>query len=234
MRAETVVQCRCSGFEGNEKLLIVVFKVQFSSGQSLSRVRLCDPMNRSTPGLPVYHQLLEFTQTHVHWVGDAIQPSHPLSSPSPPAPNLSQHQGLFKWVSSVHQVAKVLGFQPPGKSSFYFAVGFGIVGWWCLLFCVFFLLLLSFTAKHFALYGHTFISITVLSHPQACPTLCDPMDSSLPGSSVHGILQARILEWVAMPSSRGIFLTQGSNPGLLHCRQILYYLSHQESLILTS
>ena len=56
---------------------------------------LCDPMNRSTPGLPVHHQLLEFTQTHAHWVSDAIQPSHPLSPPSPPAPNLSQHQGLF-------------------------------------------------------------------------------------------------------------------------------------------
>ena len=67
-------------------------------------------MNRSTPGLPVHHQLLESTQTHVHWVGDAIQPSHPLSSPSPPAFNLSQHQGLFKWVSSSHQVAKVLEF----------------------------------------------------------------------------------------------------------------------------
>ena len=59
---------------------------------------LCDPMNRSMPGLPVHHQLPEFTHTHVHWVGDAIQPSHPLSSPSPPALNLSQHQGLFKWV----------------------------------------------------------------------------------------------------------------------------------------
>ena len=63
-------------------------------------------MNHSTPGLPVHHQLPEFTQTHVHWVGDAIQPSHPLSSPSPPAFNLSQHQGLFQWVSSSHQVAK--------------------------------------------------------------------------------------------------------------------------------
>ena len=61
--------------------------------------------------LPVHHQLLEFTQTHVHWIGDAIQPSHPLSSPSPPALNLSQHQGLFKWVSSSHQVAQVLEFQ---------------------------------------------------------------------------------------------------------------------------
>ena len=68
-------------------------------------------MNRSMPGLPVHHQLLESTQTHVHWVGDVIQPSHPLSSPSSPALNPSQHQGLFKWVSSSHQVAKVLEFQ---------------------------------------------------------------------------------------------------------------------------
>ena len=72
---------------------------------------LCDPMNHSIPGLPVHHQLPEFTQTQVHWVGDAIQPSHPLLSPSLPALNLSQHQGLFKWVSSSHQVAEVLEFQ---------------------------------------------------------------------------------------------------------------------------
>jgi len=72
---------------------------------------LSDPMNRSTPGLPAHHQLPEFTQTHVHRVGDAIQPSHLLSSPSSPAFNLSQHQGLFKWVSSSYQVAKILEFQ---------------------------------------------------------------------------------------------------------------------------
>ena len=72
---------------------------------------LCDPMNHSTPGLPVHHQIPEFTQTHVHWVGDTIQPSHPLSSPSPPAFNLSQHHGIFQWVSSLHQVAKVFEFQ---------------------------------------------------------------------------------------------------------------------------
>ena len=71
----------------------------------------CDPMDCSTPGLPVHHQLSEFTQTQVHWVGDAIQPSHPLSSLSPPAFNLFQHRGLFKWVSCSHQVAKVLEFQ---------------------------------------------------------------------------------------------------------------------------
>ena len=70
-----------------------------------------NPMDCSTPGFPVLHQLPELTQTHVHRVSDTIQPSHPLSSPSPPAFNLSQHQGLFKWVSSSHQVAKVLEFQ---------------------------------------------------------------------------------------------------------------------------
>ena len=72
---------------------------------------LCDPMNRSTPGLPVHHQLPEFTQTHVQRVSDAIQPSHSLSSPSPLAPNPSQHQSLFQWVNSWHEVAKVLEFQ---------------------------------------------------------------------------------------------------------------------------
>jgi len=81
---------------------------QFSS-VTKSCPTLCDPMNRSTPGFPVHHQLPESTQTHVHWVGDAIQPSHPLSSPSPPALNLSQHHCLFQCVSSSHQVAKVLG-----------------------------------------------------------------------------------------------------------------------------
>ena len=84
--------------------------IQFSSVAQSCRT-LCNPMNRSTPGLPVHHQLPEFTWTHVHWVGDAIQPSHSLSSPSPPAFNLSQDQSLFKWVSFLHQVAQVLQFQ---------------------------------------------------------------------------------------------------------------------------
>ena len=84
--------------------------VQFSS-VTQSCQTLFDPMNHSMPGLPVHHQLPEFTQTHVHHVGDAIQPSHPLSSPSPPTFNLSQHQGLFQWVGSSHQVAKVLDVQ---------------------------------------------------------------------------------------------------------------------------
>ena len=88
--------------------------VQFSSVIQ-SCPTLCNPMNRSTPGLPVHHQLPEFTethvtQTHVHWIGDAIQLSHPLSSPSPPAPNSSQHQSLFQWISSSHQMARYWNF----------------------------------------------------------------------------------------------------------------------------
>ena len=91
-------------------ILSFLSSIQFSS-VAQSCLTLCDPMDCSTPGLPVHHQLLEFTQTHVHWAGDGIQPSHPLLSPSSLAFNLSQHQGLFKWVSSSHQVAKLLEFQ---------------------------------------------------------------------------------------------------------------------------
>ena len=100
-------------------VLLALFKTwilhMFSSVAQLC-LTLCDPMDCSMPGLPVHHQLPEFIQTHVHWVCDAIQPSHPLSSPSPPAFNLSQHQGLFQWVSSLHQVATVLEFQPQHHS----------------------------------------------------------------------------------------------------------------------
>ena len=100
-----------------KKKIYILFKhqkkslsVQFSSVPQ-SCPTLCDPMNRSTPSLPVHHQRPEFTQTHVHPVSDAIRPSHPLSSPSPPAPNPSQHQSLFQWVNSLNEVAKVLEFQ---------------------------------------------------------------------------------------------------------------------------
>ena len=108
-----------SGFQNNWRwyieiwgfmLVVSQLSVQFSS-VTQSCLTLCDPMNRSTPGLPVHHQLQEFTQTHVHRVSDAIQPSHPLSSPSPPAPIPSQHQSLFQWVNSSREVAKVLEFQ---------------------------------------------------------------------------------------------------------------------------
>ena len=87
---------------------LLVFQIRSVAQSCLT---LWDPMNCSTPGLPVHHQLPEFTQTHVHRVSDAIQPSHPLSSPSPPAPNPYQHQSLFQWVNSSHEVAKVLEFQ---------------------------------------------------------------------------------------------------------------------------
>ena len=98
-----------------------VFKVIGSSSVQFSSVTqscltLYDPMNRSTPGLPVHHQLPAFTQTHAHWVSDAIQLSHALSLPSPPAPNPSQHQGLSQWVNSSHEVTKVLEFQLQDQS----------------------------------------------------------------------------------------------------------------------
>ena len=93
--------------------LRVNFILSISSVSSVAQScpTLFDPMNRSTPGLPVHHQLPEFSQTHVLRVSDAIQPSHPQSSPSPPASNPSQHQSLFQWVTSSHEVAKVLEFQ---------------------------------------------------------------------------------------------------------------------------
>ena len=91
-------------------MLLHCSSVQFNS-VAQSCPTLCDPMNCSTPGLPVHYQIPEFAQTYIHQVSDAIQPSHPLSSPSPSAPNPSQHQRLFQWVTSLHDVAKVLEFQ---------------------------------------------------------------------------------------------------------------------------
>ena len=110
--SHAVIQKQCRKFLYTHRPVFpnINILVQFSSVVQ-SCLTSCDPMDCSTLDLPVHHQLPEFTQTHVHWVGDAIQPSHPLSSPSPPAFNLSQHQSLFKWVSSSHQVAKVLEFQ---------------------------------------------------------------------------------------------------------------------------
>ena len=104
------------------------------SSVAQSCLTLCDSMDCSSPGLPVHHQLPEFTQTHVYWVSDAIQLSHPLLSPSPPAFNPSQHQGLFKWVSSSHQVAKVLKFQLQHQSSqWIFRTDFFRIDWLDLL-----------------------------------------------------------------------------------------------------
>ena len=101
-----VTKLKIHKLDGN--LWIYIYPVQFSCSVVSDSLR---PVNHSTPGLPVHHQLPEFTQTHVHWVGNAIQASHPLSSPSPPALNLSQRQDLVQWVGSSHQVAKVLEFQ---------------------------------------------------------------------------------------------------------------------------
>ena len=95
---------------GSERAKSFYTSVQFSSVAQLW-LSLCDPRNCSMPGFPLHHHLLEFTQTHVYWVSDATQPSHPLLSPSLPTFNLSQHQGLFKWVSSLHQVPKILELQ---------------------------------------------------------------------------------------------------------------------------
>ena len=91
-------------------MITIINYKKIISSVTQSRLTLCNPMDCSVPGLPVHHQLPELTQTHVHWVSDAIQPPHPLSSSSPIF-NLSQHQGLFKWVSSSHQVDNVLEFQ---------------------------------------------------------------------------------------------------------------------------
>ena len=108
----TGVLCSCKNKAGRSLSTDMEWSpsYQFSS-VTQSRPTLCDRMNRSTPSLPVHHQLPESTQTHVHQVGDAIQASHPLSPPSPPALSLSQNQGLFKWLSFLHQMTKVLEFQ---------------------------------------------------------------------------------------------------------------------------
>ena len=146
-------------------------------------------MDCSTPGFPVHHQLPELDQTHVHWVNDAIQPSHPLSSPSPPAFNLSQHQGLFKWVSFLHQVAKVLEFQLQHQSGL---ISFRM-GWLHHLEVqgtLKSLLKHHFKSINFSplsfLYSPTLTSISHFSSvTQSCMTLCDPMDCSMPGLPVH-------------------------------------------------
>ena len=101
--------------ETTHSLGCITSRNKLQEDQFSSRPTLCDPMDCSMTGFPVHHQLPELAQIHVHWVGDAVQPSHPLSSPSPTF-NLSWHQGLFQWVSSSHQVAKVLEFQPQHQS----------------------------------------------------------------------------------------------------------------------
>ena len=106
-----IAACQASLSITNSRSSLKLMSIESAISVQFSSVALCDPMNHSTPRLPVRHHLPEFTQTHIHRVRDAIQPSHPLSSPSPPAPNPSQHESLFQRVSSSHQVAEVLEFQ---------------------------------------------------------------------------------------------------------------------------
>ena len=115
IKSASYIYQRCLKFNKHDTKIIYLC-LSVSSNNWFSSVTqtcptLCNPMNRSMPGLPVHHQQSESTQTHVHCASDAIQPSHLLSSPSPPALKLSEHQGLFKWVSSLPQVAKVLELQ---------------------------------------------------------------------------------------------------------------------------
>ena len=148
-------------------------------------------MDSSMLGFPVHRQLSELAQTHVHQVSDAIQPSHPLFSPSPPAFNLSQHRSLFQWVNTSHQFK-------------------AFVDWGYLVLSVNKHPSRTQTLTDFILYFPLHLLPLWLSpfcRPakllQLCPTLCDPMDGCPPSPSVHWTLQARILEWVAVPSSRG-------------------------------
>ena len=177
---------------------------------------LCDIMNCSTPAFPVLHHLPELAQTHIHWVGDAIQPSHPLSSPYPLALNLSQHQGLFQWVSSLHREAKVLEFfsfsiSPSNEYSGLISSGMD----WLYLLAVqgTFKSLLQHHSSKASIHWHSAFFMVLLSYLymttgktiakslQLCPTLCDPIDGSPPVSPVPGILQTRTLEWVAISFS---------------------------------
>ena len=156
-------------------------------------------MDCSTPGLPVYHQLPEFTQTHLHWVSDAIQASHPLLSPSPPAPKPLPASGsfpmsqLFEW-----------GGQSIGVSVSTLVLPMNTQNWSPLEWTGW----ISFQSKGLS---RVFSNSTVLTSYQrisevalSCPTLCDPMECSLRGSSIHGIFQTRVLEWVAISFSRAL------------------------------
>ena len=145
-------------------ICIYIYNMYQFSSIAHSYPTLCDPMDCSAPGFPVHHQLTKFTQTHVHWISDAIQPSHPLSSPSPPAFNLSQHQGLFQWVSSSQQVNKALEFSPsasvlPMNIQNWFPLG--LTGW------------ISLQSKGLSksLLQHYNSSISCL-HTHTCKTIC--------------------------------------------------------------
>ena len=154
-------------------LLLFMCIYQFSSVTQLCPT-LCDPMNRRTPGLPIHHQQAELTQTSVHQVGDAIQPSHPPLSPSPLAPNPSQHQSLFQWVNSSHEVAKVLEFQLQHHSfqrHHRTDLKNGLVGSPC---------------SPRDLQESSAAAASAAKSLQSCLTLCNPIDGSPTGSLVPG------------------------------------------------
>ena len=176
-------------------------QVQLSSVQLLSRVWLCNPMDCSTPGFPVLHYFSEFAQTHFQWVSDAIQPSHPLSSPSPPALNLCQHQGLFQWVGSSHQSQL---FTWPKFWSFRFSISpsneySGLISFridWqskgiLRVFSSTTIWKHQFFSAQPSLWSNSHICTWLLEKPcvclvaYLCPTLCNPMNRSLPGLPVH-------------------------------------------------
>ena len=150
----------------NSPKTLLNFRIHFSSVAQLC-LTLFDPMDCSMPCLPVHQQLPEFTQTCVHLVGDAIQPSHPLSSPSPPAFSLSQSQGLFQWVSSSHQMAKVLEFQLQHQSfQWIFRTDFLMIDWFVLLAVQRTLKgLLQHHRSKATIISHSVFRIVQLSHP---------------------------------------------------------------------
>ena len=223
------MQLRCSPFFLFLFTEISKHAVQLSS-VAHSCLTLCDPMDCSMPGFPVHHQLLEFAQTHVHRVDDAIQPSHPLPSPSPPVLNLPQHQGLFQWVSSLHQVAKV-SVQLCSISLLwvcFFSFSLAV-----------FLPLPSLLSPKLTIYidkltqesaifsppakSDNYLDVTSCYFPPSSMGDWEPPSCLFPESeshsvvsdscspldyTVHGIPQARILEWVDFPFSRGSFQTR--------------------------
>ena len=163
-------------------------------------------MDYSTPGFLVLHYLLEFAQTHVRWVGNAIQSFHPLFPPSPPALSLSQDQGLFQWVSSLHQVAKVLELHLQHQSFKWIGFISFRSDWFDLLLPKTLKSLLQYQNSKASILWHSAFFMVQLLHLYL-----------LNGMGNHSLLQ-------------GIFPTQGLNLGLLQYRQILYCLSHQGSL----
>ena len=192
---------------------------------------LCDPMDWSTPGFPVHHQLLDLAQTHVHWVGDAIQPSHPLSSPSPPTFNLSQDLGPFQWVSSLHQVAKVLELQLQHQS-FQISLRINCFDLLALLGTLK-NLLQNHSKKASVLWCSAFFMVQ-LSHPNMTTEKTISESRSVVSDSLwpHGLYSpwnspGQNIRVGSLSLLQVIFWTLGSNPSILHCRQILYQLSYK-------